>query len=220
MSSSFPVGGGVPELQIPLFSTQLEKALRSAVRASQPRLQASALPLFLGRGRSWEHPRGPVAFGAERARGNQGDNSDPNCHGAEARSSSGCRPAASAEVDASGWEGADRAGGAEPGGSRSRIGRALARDRRRTRSGAGVGDGVGVGVGVRAPPSRPSGLRHRELQRLREASLQEPLRISKRKRSPPFFGKEAFMSFNATTNRRETCEARTTLKPLLHRVLH
>ncbi|ELR61555.1 hypothetical protein M91_04710 [Bos mutus] len=45
-------------------------------------------------------------------------------------------------------------------------------------------------------------------------------RTSKRKRSPPLFGKEAFMSCNARTNRRETCEARTTLKTSAHRVPH
>lgn len=191
------------------------------MRASQPRLQARHAPLPRERGRSWEHPRAPWPSARSEPEEAKGTILTLTAAGQRRGPVWAAGSAASAEVDASGWEGADRAGGAEPGGSRARIGRALpeiaAGPGRGPESAEGVGGAGGVlwGSAFEAVGIASSGI-------AAPARSESPgtLRISRRKRSPPLFGKEAFMSFNATTNRRETCEARTTLKTSAHRVLH
>lgn len=156
-----------------------------------------------------------MAFGAERARGSQGDNSDPNCRGAEARSSPGCRLSGQSRGGRFRLGGGGPGGWGGAGGSRSRIGRALPEIAAGPGRGPESGGGVRVGGVPWGSAFEAVGIASSGIAAPARSESPGTLRISKRKRSPPLFGKEAFMSFNATTNRRETCEARTTLKRLL-----
>lgn len=118
------------------------------MRASQPRLQARHSPLPRERGRSWEHPRAPWPSARSEPEETKETILTLIATGQRRGPVRAAGSAASAEVDASGWEGADRAGGAEPGGSRSRIGRALPEIAAGPGRGPESGDGVGVGVGA------------------------------------------------------------------------
>lgn len=208
-------GWGGLDTRHPFLSTIKRKPPEVCSGGVSARLQARHAPSSPGEGPLPATPTHPVAFGAEQALGTQGHNSDPNCREAEARSSPG------GQLSCERGGGRFRLGGGGGGGPGEWGG--AGREQSPDRAGFAV---IAAGPG-QGPEGLPWGSAFEALG-IASSGITVPgrsespgtQRTSKRKRSPCLFGKAAFMSFNARTSRRETCEARTTIKTSAHRVPH